>query len=601
MKRKSLLFAAILMALWAAGWPNPAVSAEKDAEEEGFSAYSVARLKVFEGTAWVRMPDSGEWEEYTTNTPVPERARVSVPGKSEAELQFHGGQYVLLTGGTEVDVKKFDEGGTSFRLRSGEIRFDLPAEDFSPVNVALHGGKTSFNVPGRYWLSVGEDGETRLVVRAGEGEVTAEHGSYRVRAGEEAAIGKDVRISAYRGDEEDKYEAPPPMTEEERKAEVPPAAAYELRDYGEWVYADDYGYVWRPRVVAGWSPYFYGRWVWISPYGWTWVSYEPWGWYPYHFGWWVNDPIIGWCWSPYRSFVSVSFGFGSFRFRHFHGRAFFFPATVRFVRDGGFVRWVPLRPGERFVRPGFTRSNARLASWERPIPRGTVFVRNARDGKGREWKGWSETRKGRHKVVVRETDARSRGDAVRRETPQVRDERRDVKTRSERGRPEVQERRERMQRRDIERRERPPQREFRGREGRIPDGGISPRKDRPDTGASFRTDGARGRREGTENRIRYREMRPPARFDTPAREAKPKVVEPPPYRGEFRDIAPGRDPAARPQMREMDAGRGRMDGGHPGRGQVERGQMERRNMDRGNADRGSPAREGPGRGGGGRR
>src|SRR5512134_562666 len=115
-----------MLALGAAGSPGPALAAEAEGDDEGFSAYSVARVKIFQGTAWVRSPDSGEWEETTTNVPITERSRVNIPEGSEAELQFHGGQFVLLTGGTEVDVTTFGEAKSSFRLRSGEIRFDLP-------------------------------------------------------------------------------------------------------------------------------------------------------------------------------------------------------------------------------------------------------------------------------------------------------------------------------------------------------------------------------------------------------------------------------------------------------------------------------------------
>ncbi|MBF8260468.1 MAG: hypothetical protein HW377_2842, partial [Actinobacteria bacterium] len=146
----------------------------------------------------------------------------------------------------------------------------------------------------------------------------------------------------------------------------------ELREYGEWVNVPTYGTVWRPRVAVGWSPYVYGRWAWISPYGWTWVSNEPWGWYPYRCGYWLTDPVFGWIWSPYNAFVSVNFFFGSFR--HHHHNVFFRPATVRFVPEGRGVRWVPLRPGERFRPSGFVRGDARLTQWNRPLDTGRVFV-----------------------------------------------------------------------------------------------------------------------------------------------------------------------------------------------------------------------------------
>jgi hypothetical protein len=345
-----------------------------------------------------------------------------------------------------VDIRKFDEANTVFRLRTGEVRFDLPPDDFSPVRMMITGGgKVDFNVPGRYWLTVKDGGQTRLVVRSGEGVVSLDKGDISVKAGEEATIGKDVRKSAYEGKPEDTAAPPPPLTEEERKAEVPPAAAYELRDYGEWVYLADYGWVWRPRVATGWSPYYYGRWDWVSPYGWTWVSYEPWGWYPYHFGWWASDPFFGWVWCPFRSFVSVSFVFGHSHFVHFHRNAFFFPATVRFVRDGRSVRWVPLRPGERFVRSGFTRSDSRLAIWERPLERGTVFTRTDRGGKG-EWRAWTSTQRDRQSVQVRERST--------------------VRPSASMPRPDRQERMQ-PQPRSPDRPDRMPQREFRGRGGSL--------------------------------------------------------------------------------------------------------------------------------------
>jgi hypothetical protein len=484
MKRYISLFLAAMVAIGAVGLSGRALAAEGDVDEEGFSAYSVARLKIFQGTAWIRSPDSGEWEEITTNTPVTERSRVNIPAGSEAELQFHGGQFVLLTEGTEVDVAKFDQANTVFRLRSGEVRFDLPADDFSPVRMSVPGGgKVDLNIPGRYWVNVRENGQTRLVVRSGEGSVSHEKGVFGVKAGEEAVIGNDVHIAAYEGVPEEEAAPPPPLTEEERKAEVPPAAAYELRNYGDWVYSADYGWVWQPRTAADWSPYHYGRWAWISPYGWTWVSYEPWGWYPYHFGWWASDPFFGWVWCPFRSFVSVGFVFGHSHFFHHHGNAFFFPATVRFVRDGRSVRWVPLRPGERFVRSGFTRSDARLARFERPLERGAVFTRADRSGK-REWREWTSVRRDRQTVQVRERAARPSGEAVRRASP-PRQERPTVRTPAERTRPMRQERvQPRRRSQDIQ--ERAPQRNLGSGEGRPVFRGEARSRQRTESGITVR-------------------------------------------------------------------------------------------------------------------
>jgi len=77
--------------------------------------------------------------------------------------------------------------------------------------------------------------------------------------------------------------------------------------YGEWVYDDFYGYVWRPFYNdyypwGSWQPYFYGRW---SAYGGQmyWVPEEPWGWVPYHLGVWQWDDKRGWYWLPGSAFA----------------------------------------------------------------------------------------------------------------------------------------------------------------------------------------------------------------------------------------------------------------------------------------------------------
>jgi hypothetical protein len=104
MKRPALCIAASIAVFFLAGVP-PALAQEEEGSEGGISAYSVARVKVLDGSVWVRPSAGGEWEEFSTNSPIPPRSRVSVPDGSEAELQFHGGQFVLLTSGTDLEVR----------------------------------------------------------------------------------------------------------------------------------------------------------------------------------------------------------------------------------------------------------------------------------------------------------------------------------------------------------------------------------------------------------------------------------------------------------------------------------------------------------------
>ena len=415
MKRAAGFVIALLIMSTAVG-VSPAQSGEAEEAEGGIPAFAVARVKVLDGSVWVRPSEGGEWEEFLSNSPVPPRSRVSVPEGSEAELQFHGGQFVLLTSGTDFEIRDLQEGKSAFRLRAGEIRFDLPTDDFAPVTVRIPGGALArFPEPGRHWLTVTEDDETRLVVRRGHAVVELDGDEHPLRAGEEAVIGRDITVGQYRGSDDDTASAPPPS---EPQGDAPPVVVNELRDYGEWITVPTYGYVWRPRVAAGWSPYVYGRWVWISPYGWTWVSYEPWGWYPYRCGYWLTDPVFGWIWSPYNSFVSVNFVFGSHRYRHHN--VYFRPATVRFIPEGRNVRWVPLRPGERYRPAEFRRGDARLSRWNRPLDSGRVFVRGGQDR--REWRDYKAVHAERQAEIRKMRAAQPRPD-IRRVRPEARDSR----------------------------------------------------------------------------------------------------------------------------------------------------------------------------------
>jgi hypothetical protein len=92
---------------------------------------------------------------------------------------------------------------------------------------------------------------------------------------------------------------------------LPPAVFYFAQAYGnrygEWLWDDYYGYVWRPYIDNGtypwgWSPYYYGRWS-YSGGQMFWVPEEPWGWVPYHLGIWQWDKKRGWLWLPGSMFA----------------------------------------------------------------------------------------------------------------------------------------------------------------------------------------------------------------------------------------------------------------------------------------------------------
>lgn len=96
-----------------------------------------------------------------------------------------------------------------------------------------------------------------------------------------------------------------------------------LGGYGEWLVSPRHGEVWRPRVAAGWRPYYYGSWLWTAE-GWYWDSDEPFAWAVYHYGRWVYDPAWGWVWVP--GYVWA-------------------PAWVTWRYGVDAIGWAPLAPG----------------------------------------------------------------------------------------------------------------------------------------------------------------------------------------------------------------------------------------------------------------
>jgi hypothetical protein len=94
-----------------------------------------------------------------------------------------------------------------------------------------------------------------------------------------------------------------------------------LDGYGQWVWVNGLGRVWRPWVSVGWRPYTHGRWV-ATGVNWTWVAYEPWGYIPHHYGSWAYCSF-GWVWQP------------GYSYHH---------ANVVWARSGSYVGWYARPP-----------------------------------------------------------------------------------------------------------------------------------------------------------------------------------------------------------------------------------------------------------------
>ena len=123
------------------------------------------------------------------------------------------------------------------------------------------------------------------------------------------------------------------------------AQAYGDR-YGEWIWHDLVGYVWRPHFNdsypgGSWRPYAHGSWQAVGKQM-FWIPAEPWGWVPYHLGIWHWDKKRGWLWIPGSVFAPAwaawDFFFGYYAWRpwgvwdwYFHNLGFSrYPGTYGF-------------------------------------------------------------------------------------------------------------------------------------------------------------------------------------------------------------------------------------------------------------------------------
>ena len=96
-----------------------------------------------------------------------------------------------------------------------------------------------------------------------------------------------------------------------------------LSPYGDWVYTQNYGYVWQPLAAQqpGWAPYADGSWA-FTDAGWTWISNEDFGWLTYHYGRWILMQQ-NWVWVPGNEWA---------------------PAWVSWRQTQGQIGWAPLPP-----------------------------------------------------------------------------------------------------------------------------------------------------------------------------------------------------------------------------------------------------------------
>ncbi|HEX7183338.1 MAG TPA: DUF6600 domain-containing protein [Thermoanaerobaculia bacterium] len=274
---------------------------------------SYGYLRVVEGSATLMQAGSGTRTPAEINQPVLVGDHLWVPSRSRVEIVLADGNLVRLDGGSELVLERLaaspdaNDRATVLRLLEGNMQLAVLHESLGEELPRIETPNATIYVQdfGIFRISSDQGTWTELVVRRGKAEVVTDRGSDVVRADEQAYIEGDDRTASsdvQAAGSYDSLERWAQRLDDDARTDVRYVddnlrySAAPLARHGSWVnYEGDH--YWRPRVDAGWRPYWHGRWA-YTPSGMTWVSYEPWGWVPYHYGSWDYVPVHGWVWRP---------------------------------------------------------------------------------------------------------------------------------------------------------------------------------------------------------------------------------------------------------------------------------------------------------------
>jgi len=307
------------------------------------SMQGFARLSLIKGEVQIRIDESDDWVPAAVNTPLYEGDSVWVPKGGRTEIQLRDGSVIRLDGKTALDILKVDSDFIQFHLGMGRIYVRTGTSRQWNMQFDLPESTVKIDDRGRYRIEIHRDGDEEISVFRGAAYVEGYGDRTRVRSGEMLNL-EEFRAEISPVNPQDAWDRwnsdrdarlPKRVVAEKRLPEELVVYEDELSSSGEWVYVREYGYVWRPVVVASdWAPYRDGRWIYRGG-EYVWISYEPWGWAPYHYGRWAVVAGFGWCWVPPA-----------------RGDVFWAPGYVGWVTTPSHVGWVPLAPGETYYGRG---------------------------------------------------------------------------------------------------------------------------------------------------------------------------------------------------------------------------------------------------------
>ncbi|MCP2519614.1 FecR family protein [Candidatus Aminicenantes bacterium AC-708-M15] len=322
MRKKCILIFSIILILT----PLLIYSFNEEKYYFGYITYTEKGCKI-------KRSSSPQFEEVILNFPVIPRDEIYT-SKGRCEIQFDNGTIVRLDKNTELKIETIMAQSltsrwkiTTLLLNRGKVyvmnrNYNRELFQFITPNTAIKLKDDSVSK-----IEVNERGETYFQVIKGKGYIQygpseKELKKVEVKKSERVFVNSNHRLISRELVIDSDFDLWNEIMNEHFKEihfgrskvpepiyRYPRAVIYFAQKYssmyGEWIYTDLFGYVWRPYYSnyypSGWMPYRYGRWVLINGEL-FWVPAEPWGWVPYHFGVWHWTEKWGWIWIPGSAF-----------------------------------------------------------------------------------------------------------------------------------------------------------------------------------------------------------------------------------------------------------------------------------------------------------
>ncbi|HUJ90949.1 MAG TPA: FecR family protein [Syntrophorhabdales bacterium] len=302
-------------------------------------------LRFIAGDVQIRPVGTADWVSISANTPLLEGDQIWIPEDGRAELAFRDGTLLRLDQNSALEIVSLRKDRLQLYLDAGHAYVNRASSEKKSFILETPALSLSASRQSIFKADVSDYGDVEITVVDGQILAQRDGQGKVINAGEGFVFQKDAgepeRTALLSPDEweqwnmerDENFCAPGPSSRYLPEELGPYAADFD--QYGTWVNAPDYGYVWAPTVVGGWSPYGYGRWAWMRG-DYVWIPYEPWGWIPHHYGRWIYRSTMGWGWVPPRkSLVRWA------------------PGYVGWSHTLTSVSWVPLAPRDTYYGHGY--------------------------------------------------------------------------------------------------------------------------------------------------------------------------------------------------------------------------------------------------------